>query len=444
MTGFLFGYGSVVDEFVLGLYVAELILCLVLPRRRCFVLRFIAGSAVYFAAAHFLLYLQNRVVFFSVAAFGLIFLLTLALFFFCFRQNVWNMLFIGTAAYALQHLCFQIVDLLTGRLDRAVVWQGVIAVAVCRRIYAVVYTSVYKIYAGQVRADKLLLDNKRIIIPAGLVLLVTLGLSIGTGYLEENEVVALCLCRLYAVVCCVLILLLQLGNLSESGLRQDYDTVRRMRQEESRQYEFSRKTIEALNVKYHDMRHQLSMLKGAVAGEYVQTLENMISDYDALCHTGNKALDIVLTEKSLLCEHGNIRFTCLADGSLLGGMREEDVYSLFGNALDNAIDAAARVEDPKKKVVGLIVRRAGNMCSVHVENYFSGGLEYADGLPLTTQEDKNLHGFGMKSMKMHAEKYGGTMYVHTEEDVFYLDILLPLPQAETSPGESGGAAEKTE
>lgn len=109
-------------------------------------------------------------------------------------------------------------------------------------------------------------------------------------------------------------------------------------------------------------------------------------------------------------------------------MKEEDIYSLFGNALDNAIEGVEKTRQPDKKVIELIVRRAGDMCSVHVENYFSGDLEYAEGLPITTHGDKNVHGFGMKSMRMNAEKYGGTMHVYTEEDVFYLDILFPLSQ----------------
>ncbi len=442
--GFLFGYEFVVDEFVLGLYAADLLLCSVLPRRSRFALRLTFGSLVYFAVCYLLLMTDMSDAFLSVSVFGLIFLLMLALFFFCFRQNVWNMLFIGTATYATQHLCFQLIDVLTDWLDRAVVWQGVIAVALCILIYVSVYTYVYKVFTGKVRADELLLDNKRIIIPAGLVLLVTLGLSIGMGYLGEDAVFARLLCRLYAIVCCVLILLLQLGNLSESGLRRDYDTIRRIRREEARQYDFSRKTIEALNVKYHDMRHQLAALKGAVAEEYVQKLENMISDYDSLFRTGNKALDVVLTEKSLLCEHSGIRFTCLADGRLLAGMQEEDVYSLFGNALDNAIEGVSHVGDPAKKVIGLIVRRAGKMCSIHVENYFAARLEYAGGLPLTTHGDKDVHGFGMKSMRMNAEKYGGAMRVHTEDDIFYLDILLPAPPAEAAPAADGAAQEKTE
>lgn len=425
---YLFGFESVVDEFVLGLYVAELLLCSVLPRRSRFWIRIVPGSAVYFVLCYFLLHVNMSHAFLSIAVFGLIFLLVLLLFFFCFRQNLWNLLFIGTAVYAMQHLCFQLIDVVTFWADRTVLWQAVVAVVLSLLVYLITYTYSYKMFTGKIRSDQLQLENRRVIVSAGIVLLVTLGLSVGTGLLGEDELIAMQLCRLYAIVCCVLILLLQFGNLSESGLRRDYDTIRRIRREESRQYEFSRKTIEALNVKYHDMRHQLAALKGAVQGEYVQMIEKMISDYDSLYRTGNKALDVVLTEKSLLCEQSGIRLTCFADGKILGGMKEEDIYSLFGNALDNAIEGVEKTRQPDKKVIELIVRRAGDMCSVHVENYFSGDLEYAEGLPITTHGDKNVHGFGMKSMRMNAEKYGGTMHVYTEEDVFYLDILFPLSQ----------------
>ena len=50
-----------------------------------------------------------------------------------------------------------------------------------------------------------------------------------------------------------------------------------------------------------------------------------------------------------------------------------------------------------------------------------------NGLPVTTKEDKSVHGYGMLSMKMLAEKYGGELFVSVEGDMFDLDIIFPLP-----------------
>lgn len=59
-----------------------------------------------------------------------------------------------------------------------------------------------------------------------------------------------------------------------------------------------------------------------------------------LVHTGNDALDAILSEKGLACEQGGIAFRCMADGAAVGFMAPTDIYSLFGNALDNAIEAS--------------------------------------------------------------------------------------------------------
>ena len=66
------------------------------------------------------------------------------------------------------------------------------------------------------------------------------------------------------------------------------------------------------------------------------------------------------------------------------------------------------------------------MVSAHFENYYAGELDFDDGLPLTTKSDKRYHGFGMKSIKMLAEKYGGYVSVKAEDGVFNLNILLPI------------------
>ena len=56
--------------------------------------------------------------------------------------------------------------------------------------------------------------------------------------------------------------------------------------------------------------------------------------------TGNHALDVILTEKSLICKQKEIKLTCMADGKQLAFMQTTDLYSIFGNLLNNSIEAA--------------------------------------------------------------------------------------------------------
>ena len=106
------------------------------------------------------------------------------------------------------------------------------------------------------------------------------------------------------------------------------------------------------------------------------------------------------------------------------GVRAVDADRLFGNALDNAIEAVLRLEE-KKRNVGVVVRSKGDMVSVNVHNSYDGqAVIGADGFPVTTKEDKNFHGIGLKSIRQIAEKYHGICTVSTNEDTFILNVLL--------------------
>ena len=120
----------------------------------------------------------------------------------------------------------------------------------------------------------------------------------------------------------------------------------------------------------------------------------------------------------------------MADGSRLGFMNEAELYSLFGNAIDNAITAVRKVEDESRRYIGLNVSQLKGFVKVNIHNYYEGELNFSEeGLPLTTKADKENHGFGMKSIRYIVEKYGGTVSVKTEKGVFNLNILFPAAMA---------------
>ena len=129
----------------------------------------------------------------------------------------------------------------------------------------------------------------------------------------------------------------------------------------------------------------------------------------------------------MLCQAKKIMFTYIADGQKLNFMEPGDVYSLFGNATENAIEYVEKLEDEEKRFIHLSVKAVGGLVTVHVENYFEGQeWNMAEGLPGTTKENKSYHGFGLRSIRMTAEKYGGEMSVHAADHLFSLDVVLPL------------------
>lgn len=106
-------------------------------------------------------------------------------------------------------------------------------------------------------------------------------------------------------------------------------------------------------------------------------------------------------------------------------MSDIDIYSLFANVLDNAIEAVSAL-DGQKRMIELTVRRVNGFLSVHAENCYEGELSMKNGLPLTTKDDKNRHGFGTLSIRHTVKKYGGDVAVTAEDGIFSVDMIVPL------------------
>jgi sensor histidine kinase regulating citrate/malate metabolism len=65
------------------------------------------------------------------------------------------------------------------------------------------------------------------------------------------------------------------------------------------------------------------------------------------------------------------------------------------------------------------------MVSVCISNYYEGELMVEDGIPRTTKENKNYHGYGIRSIKRIIEKYSGSMTIDIENHIFRLSLLFP-------------------
>ena len=182
--------------------------------------------------------------------------------------------------------------------------------------------------------------------------------------------------------------------------------------------------IEIINEKCHDLKHQIAFLREDKSDKYISEIEKAVMIYDSTVKTGSAVLDILLTERKLQCESKGIKLTVVVNGKLLEFMDEMEVYSLFGNALSNAIESVSSLPQEERHIA-LKVARLGDMCSIHVENPYKGEIKFSEDLPETTR-DKKWHGFGMKSMNRIVTSYGGVMAVTTENGMFSLDILMPI------------------
>lgn len=214
-------------------------------------------------------------------------------------------------------------------------------------------------------------------------------------------------------------------------IQREADALRNMLHLQYENYKMRQESVELINRKYHDLKHQIAILRSESVNGRTQILDQMeqeIKAYEANNDTGNKVLDTVLSGKSLSCTAQQIQLTCVADGTAIGFMDVMDISNLFGNALDNAIESVAKISDPQRRLIHLSVSRQKGFAAIRIENCYEGDLKFERGFPLTTKRDVQNHGFGLKSIQATARKYGGSVTVSTQEGWFVLRVLLPLKE----------------
>lgn len=348
-----------------------------------------------------------------------------------FGVSAWQALFCCTAAYIGQNLITGLSDMLDTLVAASMLPQA------SREAYLwlallLVWPVYLGLFARPVRRHNLTdISEPQIILAALVVVATVIGLDVvikGLGA-EVMGMEAYLMARLAHGVLCGFTLFSEQKILAARQLATEREVERRMAAERERQYQLSRKNIDAINVKCHDLRHQIRSLAdgGRMAdGQALEDLAAEIAIYDSTVKTENPALDVILTEKGLVCSGEKITLSAIADGRALECLEPQEIYSLFGNALDNAIEAVRGIEEPERRLISLNVRRSGTMCVINVENSCDVAPAFRDGLPVTTKADAGSHGFGTRSMRGIVERHDGVLTFGCEDGIFHVDALLPV------------------
>ncbi len=347
----------------------------------------------------------------------------------CRRVPFQDGLYCAACAYATQHFYYAAYSLLCALTGHAQSMQDVEGLALSAAVYALFYWLFARRLAD---GGRYCVDVKQSIFSAVMLLAVVLVLSLATmaAYVPEGRMLYV-ICRAYAMFCCVFFLGMQVSQVKRSQLREKLAFEQQLARRQREQYEISRETIDLINRKCHDLKHQVAALRTCVPEgrreQYLSEIDRCVRIYDSTLKTGSEVLDTVLTEKSLYCETNRITLTCIADGAQLSFLDPVDVYTIFGNALDNAIESVSRVDDPEKRLAAVLVMAKSGLVIFQFENYYEGELSFAGGLPQTTKAQDGSHGFGLRSIRYTVEKYGGYMTIHPEGNLFLLRVSIPIP-----------------
>lgn len=418
-------------QIMLGLLGAA---CLFVPwnqRRSYFPLRTVLGTAVLFLVLRYIPVLAMPPASLQLLLYTVLIVLLVWV---CFDCSIVHAIFSATCAYTVQHIASKLTYLVVMLLMSQGSIRKETIVLLLLLANALVCMPIFLQFTRRfLKEGRLIFDSARTVMLSGLFLFVAVFLSsllesnldstsdtYLTSYLALNA-----FCILFAAV----ILSMEFANCSIKRLENEKMILEQLLENDKLQYEQAKKDMEKINIRYHDLKQQYSR----ASDEEREKLETEIKAIHLRYYTGNKALDIVLTQKSVVCENADIQFVCSIDGSCLSEMKHYHIYSLLGNAIDNAIECLAKVEDTSKKVINLDISRFNDMAVIRMENYMPTLPILHNGVLVTTKQDASGHGYGMKSIYNIAELYGGTADYFVEDEVFCLLVTLPYIEMKEQP-----------
>lgn len=411
-------------------YVLELLICMLifswsLERRKAYFIHLTTVTVILLVLALFTRrWLDSRIeqLLLNYFWFLMIFLCSLLL----YRITPKIAMFMCVGAFVGQHMAFKMGEIV--RFFVTPLTSNQIGLFCYVLVEALIYVLLYCLFARRFRQPNI--SNARqqhlVVLYVSVALYITL---LQFFFSRHREVLPSDLFMAYAtldLLCCSFSMLLQFGVIESSSLKDENRMMQHVLYMQQEKYRLSKETADLINIRCHDLKKRLSGIP-TLDNEDMQKLWQAMNLYDMSVKTGNETLDILLAEKSLLCQKHDIRLECVADGAQFSFMHAADIYSLVGNALDNAIESVRQLDS--HRIITLSIHRACELLIIQVENPFEGALRFREGLPVTTKEDSSFHGFGMKSIQMVVEKYGGYFSISTENQFFTLTIVFPSKPA---------------
>ena len=367
----------------------------------------------------------NRLVI-GIIRYSFIFCVTIIWCFWLYKCRFITALHCVTVAYCLEHIAQRGSSLLSWLLGvKSPITCKVLLCGMIFGIFGIAYKFLLKDSSYSEENEDI--QDKMMIVLAFFVVVadIVLSLTMGEVYLEVQSKSFRIAETLSTIIISILALIVGVSRIRESKAINEKNMLKQVLDLEQEKYQREKAVAEIINIKCHDLKHRISNLESRIDSEELQEINRVVDEYEGNLHTGNATLDVVLRNKNLLCQQNDINFTCIANGKLLSFMKDSDIYALFGNLMDNGIEAAQRLENKEMRVISLTVTEKFSMIFIHMENYFQGEIIFEGRYPRTQKKDKMYHGYGTHSIRYLAEKYDGDVQMNGENGIFMVDIMIP-------------------
>ncbi|MDE6672444.1 MAG: GHKL domain-containing protein [Ruminococcus sp.] len=288
-------------------------------------------------------------------------------------------------------------------------------------IAPVIWFSIWQILKRRNIKSISLLNTKMWLMIDGVCLSVFIAVLVTLNFMPENSWMGypICLSGIITIFACLYLTL----YIADSILTEyQLQTMKK----KHKYYEEKLQEEERVRSIYHDMKNHLLVLENQSGTDYAKEIAKKlrmeISDYEDYIHTGSDILDVIIKEKSRMARENNIDFSVTVDFSGVYFIEPLDISTIFGNSIDNALEATGKLPEEYRAVI----IKAGIVHSfvmIVIENTCP---DVPEEKSKTTKDDKFLHGFGIGNIKKTVEKYNGEYTSDCKDRKYILKILIPV------------------
>lgn len=264
-------------------------------------------------------------------------------------------------------------------------------------------------------------------------------LLIGIAYTTENYTLNNYVYTLFSIATILLIY----SNIivfwvHEATLKTQYENMELQLQKQKSEidteyYSILQEQYENSNILIHDIkRHLLSIKELSCENDYKginSYIDNLYGSYQIKRlkkYSNNKLVNAIINRYALTCAKNGIEFYCDIRDIDFSFLSDNNLTALLDNLLENAVEAVIKSD---KKIIELTIKPTNlNFVTIHIENSCSSEPTLKGGKPLTTKENKSLHGYGIKSIERIAKEYNGDIdyFFDKEEMLFTFKVILKI------------------
>lgn len=244
---------------------------------------------------------------------------------------------------------------------------------------------------------------------------------------------------LFSLICLFLLLSVILLFVSYQSTVQKENTIRFLQSEadrietDQRYYSVLEKQNENLRIYAHDMKKHLNAIRAlnqdAQIDSYLDQMSERLREYSQIGNSGNRMLDVICSKYAAECETKHIELHTDFRTANFSYIEDYDLVTVFGNLLDNAVEAAEKAEE---RYITVKTAQKNHYDVVVIQNSCAVPPQAENRELQTTKERRELHGLGLKSVSGVLQKYGGDYdwSFDSTKMQFCVTVMLPPPKSE--------------